>query len=53
MSIFICLSAILLATTILFAYKYSKANKPIPPLDQKSNYNNPTNITENSFKNIP
>ena len=50
MSIFICLSAILLATTILFAYKYSKANNPIPPLDKKSNY---TNITENSFKNIP
>ena len=31
MSIFICLSAILLATTILFAYKASQAKAPIDP----------------------
>ena len=49
MSVFICLSAILLATTILFAYKYSKANKPMPPIDQQVNYN-PTNTTNISTK---
>ena len=49
MSVFICLSAILLATTILFAYKYSKASKPIPPIDQQVNYN-PTNTTNISTK---
>ena len=49
MSVFICLSAILLATTILFAYKYSKASKPMPPIDQQVNYN-PTNTTNISTK---
>ena len=37
MSIFICLSAILLATTILFAYKASQTK---PPLDPNYNPNN-------------
>ena len=50
MSVFICLSAILLATTILFAYKYSQANKSMPPIDPRNNYN-PNNITENGLKN--
>ena len=49
MSVFICLSAILLATTILFGYKYSKASKPMPPIDQQVNYN-PTNTTNISTK---
>ena len=39
MSIFICLSAILLATTILLAYKLSKKNSVSPPLDRKFNPN--------------
>ena len=50
MSVFICLSAILLATTILFAYKYSQANKSMPPIDPRNNYN-PNNITETGLKN--
>ena len=49
MSVFICLSAILLATTILFGYKYSKASKSMPPVDQQVNYN-PTNTTNISTK---
>ena len=49
MSVFICLSAILLATTILFSYKYSKASKSMPPIDQQVNYN-PTNTTNISTK---
>ena len=49
MSVFICLSAILLATTILFGYKYSKASKSMPPIDQQVNYN-PTNTTNISTK---
>ena len=49
MSVFICLSAILLGTTILFAYKYSKANKPMPPFDQQASYN-PTIATNISTK---
>ena len=51
MSVFICLSAILLATTIFFAYKYSQVNKAKPPIDQSINANNP-NITNNSMKNF-
>ena len=50
MSVFICLSAILLATTILFAYKYSQANMSMPPIDPRNNYN-PNNITETGLKN--
>ena len=50
MSVFICLSAILLATTILFAYKYSQANKSMPPINPRNNYN-PNNITETGLKN--
>ncbi len=49
MSVFICLSAILLGTTILFAYKYSKANRPMPPIDQQASYN-PTIATNISTK---
>ena len=51
MSVFICLSAIFFATTILFAYKYYHANKPMPPIEPKVNINQ-NNVTENSFKNI-
>ena len=51
MSIFICLSAILLATTIFFGYKLSKANQARPPIDQSFNANNP-NATTNSTKNF-
>ena len=49
MGVFICLSAILLATTILFGYKYSKASKSMPPIDQQVNYN-PTNTTNINTK---
>ena len=51
MSIFICLSALLLATTIFFAYKYSQINKAKPTLDQSINANNP-NVTNNSMNNF-
>jgi len=51
MSVFICLSAIFLATTILFAYKYYHANKSMPPIDPKANFNQ-NNVTKNSFNNM-
>ena len=51
MSVFICLSAILLAATILLAYKLSRVNKSKPPIDQSFNGNNP-NVTTNSVKNF-
>ena len=51
MSVFICLSAIFLATTILFAYKYYHANKSMPPIDPKANFNQ-NNVTKNSFNDM-
>ena len=49
MSVFICLSAVLLAACIFLGYKLSKANKPLPPIDK--NYNpNASNVTENNLK---
>ena len=42
MSVFICLSALLLASTICLAYKLSKRNPP--PMDPNFNVNN-TNTT--------
>ena len=51
MIVFICLAAILLATTILFAVKYCNANKSVPPIDPRANYNQ-NNVTENSIKNF-
>lgn len=50
MSVFICLAAIFLATTIFLAYKISKLNKSKPP--NEPNYNvNRTSVTETSIKN--
>ena len=50
MSVFICLAAIFLATTIFLAYKLSKLNKSKPP--NEPNYNvNRTSVTETSIKN--
>ena len=48
MSIFICLSALLLASTIYFAYKLSKVNKTHPPLDKNETVNR-TNVTESNI----
>ena len=50
MSVFICLSAILLATTIFLGYKLSKANAVKPPLDQTGIKENQSNVTENALK---
>ena len=50
MSVFICLAAIFLATTIFLAYKLSKLNKPKPPIEP--NYDaNKTAVTDISMKN--
>ena len=49
MIVFICLTAILLATTIFLAYKLSKANAPRPPID--TNYQtNGNDTTQNNLK---
>lgn len=42
MSVFICLAAIFLATTILLAYKLSKANQ-LRNTNMNNNINNSTN----------
>ena len=51
MIVFICLSAILLATSIFLGYKLSQANQPHPPMDNIA-YNHQTNITDTSQKNL-
>ena len=50
MSVFICLAAIFLATTIFFAYKLSKLNKPKPPIEPNYDINKAEN-TDISIKN--
>ena len=50
MSVFICLTAILLATTIFLGYKLSKANAVKPPLDQTGIKENQSNFTKNALK---
>ena len=50
MSVFICLTAVFLASTIFLGYKLSKKNTPKPPLDKSYNANQ-SNVAENVLKN--
>ena len=50
MSIFICLTAIFLASTLFLGYKLSKINKSNPPIDRHINTNQ-SNVTESGLKN--